>query len=226
MRQETPQRFHQIYMADSLKLSITKQQISTMPKATFGGSITVVDTPGRAAEAVDVLMHERVIGFDTETKPSFKKGHTNKVALMQLSTLDQCFLFRLNIIGIGPELTKLLESDDITKIGLSIHDDFNVMHRSSKVQPKAFVELQTFVKDYSITDTSLQKIFAIIFGKRISKSQRLTNWEAPALTPQQQSYAATDAWACLMIYNSLTRGTFRPELSQFIAPPSPPVTEK
>lgn len=213
-------------MADSLKLSITKQQISTMPVATFGGSITVVDTPERAAEAVAVLMRERVIGFDTETKPSFKKGQTNKVALMQLSTLDQCFLFRLNIIGIGPELTQLLESQDITKIGLSIHDDFNVMHRSSKVQPKAFVELQTFVKDYSITDSSLQKIFAIIFGKRISKSQRLTNWEAPVLTPSQQAYAATDAWACLMIYNSLTQGTFKPELSQYIAPPPAPTPEK
>lgn len=213
-------------MADSLKLSITKQQISTMPVATFGGSITVVDTPERAAEAVAVLMRERVIGFDTETKPSFKKGQSNKVALMQLSTLDQCFLFRLNIIGIGPELTQLLESQDITKIGLSIHDDFNVMHRSSKVQPKAFVELQTFVKDYSITDSSLQKIFAIIFGKRISKSQRLTNWEAPELTPSQQAYAATDAWACLMIYNSLTQGTFKPELSQYIAPPPAPTPEK
>lgn len=213
-------------MADSLKLSITKQQISTMPVATFGGSITVVDTPERAAEAAAVLMRERVIGFDTETKPSFKKGQSNKVALMQLSTLDQCFLFRLNIIGIDPELTQLLESQDITKIGLSIHDDFNVMHRSSKVQPKAFVELQTFVKDYSITDSSLQKIFAIIFGKRISKSQRLTNWEAPVLTPSQQAYAATDAWACLMIYNSLTQGTFKPELSQYIAPPPAPTPEK
>lgn len=213
-------------MADSLKLSITKQQISTMPVATFGGSITVVDTPERAAEAAAVLMRERVIGFDTETKPSFKKGQSNKVALMQLSTLDQCFLFRLNIIGIDPELTQLLESQDITKIGLSIHDDFNVMHRSSKVQPKAFVELQTFVKDYSITDSSLQKIFAIIFGKRISKSQRLTNWEAPVLTPSQQAYAATDAWACLMIYNSLTQGTFKPELSQYIAPPPAPTPER
>lgn len=213
-------------MADSLKLSITKQQISTMPVATFGGSITVVDTPERASEAAAVLMRERVIGFDTETKPSFKKGQSNKVALMQLSTLDQCFLFRLNIIGIDPELTQLLESQDITKIGLSIHDDFNVMHRSSKVQPKAFVELQTFVKDYSITDSSLQKIFAIIFGKRISKSQRLTNWEAPVLTPSQQAYAATDAWACLMIYNSLTQGTFKPELSQYIAPPPAPTPEK
>lgn len=191
-----------------------------MPVASFGGRITVIDTPEQAAEAVAVLMRERVIGFDTETKPSFKKGHTNKVALMQLSTLDQCFLFRLNMIGIGPELTELLESDDITKIGLSVHDDFNVMHRSSKVQPKDFVELQTFVKQYSINDSSLQKIFAIIFGKKISKSQRLTNWEATSLTPSQQAYAATDAWACLMIYNSLTQGEFHPEQSPYITPDS------
>lgn len=187
-----------------------------MPIASFPGEITVVDTPEAVEGAIRLLEKEKFIGFDTETKPSFKKGHTNKVALLQLSTIDRCFLFRLNRIGMGEDISRLMENDSITKIGLSIHDDFTVMHRSSQVVPRGFVELQKLVKDYHIEDISLQKIYAIIFGEKISKSQRLTNWEAEHLTPQQQRYAATDAWACLRIYNNLVSGDFHPESSPFI----------
>lgn len=192
-----------------------------MPLATFGGDITVVDTPDAARHAVSVLMQEPIIGFDTETKPSFKKGHVNKVALMQLSTANHCFLFRINILGITDEMAALLENENITKIGLSIHDDFHVMHRSSRVEPRGFIDLQNFVKQYHIQDISLQKIYAIIFGEKISKNQRLTNWEAPTLTPQQQKYAAIDAWACLRIYVFLASRSFRPEESPYIIPDAP-----
>lgn len=191
-----------------------------MPIASFQGEITVVDNPDDVSSAIRQLEQASVIGFDTETKPSFKKGHINKVALLQLSTLDHCFLFRLNKLGMAEEISRLMENEKIVKIGLSIHDDFNVMHRSSKVEPHGFVELQTMVKDYHIEDISLQKIYAIIFGQKISKSQRLTNWEAETLTPQQQRYAATDAWACLRIYDYLTGGYFNPATSPFIVPES------
>ena len=207
-------------MRENFKISISKEQISTLPIASFQGEITVVDTPENVGSAVQLLEREKLIGFDTETKPSFKKGHTNKVALMQLSTVDHCFLFRLNRLGMGDEISKLMENESITKIGLSIHDDFNVMHRSSHVMPRGFVELQSLVKDYHIEDISLQKIYAIIFGEKISKGQRLTNWEAESLSPQQQRYAATDAWACLRIYNFLKSGQFHPEASPYIIPES------
>ncbi len=203
-------------MCENFKISVSKEQISTMPLASFQGEITVVDTPEEVESAIRILEQEEFIGFDTETKPSFKKGHTNKVALLQLSTIDHCFLFRLNRLGMGQEISRLMENDSITKIGLSIHDDFNVMHRSSQVVPRGFIELQKMVKDYHIDDISLQKIYAIIFGEKISKSQRLTNWEAETLTPQQQRYAATDAWACLRIYDYLVSGNFHPESSPFI----------
>lgn len=203
-------------MCGNYRISVSKEQISAMPIASFQGEITVVDTPEGVESAIRFLEQEKFIGFDTETKPSFKKGHTNKVALLQLSTIDRCFLFRLNRIGMGEEISRLMENDGITKIGLSIHDDFNVMHRSSQVVPRGFIELQKMVKDYHIEDISLQKIYAIIFGEKISKSQRLTNWEADTLTPQQQRYAATDAWACLRIYNFLVSGDFHPESSPFI----------
>lgn len=203
-------------MPADYKISITKEQISTMPIALFHGEITLVETPDDVRSAILELEREMVIGFDTETKPSFRKGHANKVALMQLSTLERCFLFRLNKVGIGDDINRLMANEAITKIGLSIHDDFHVMHRSSQVVPRGFVDLQHMVKDYHIEDISLQKIYAILFGEKISKGQRLTNWEAETLTPQQQKYAATDAWACLRIYNYLTSGLFDSASSPYI----------
>lgn len=180
----------------------------------------LIDKPEDVAEAVERLKACPVIGFDTETKPSFKKNHANKVALMQLSTDSVCYLFRLNKIGMPLALQSLIESPDVLKIGLSVHDDFNVMHRSSQFVPAGFVELQHMVKEYHICDLSLQRIYAILFGKKISKQQRLTNWEAPTLTPQQQRYAATDAWACLKIYLYLLSGAFDPEKSPYQVPES------
>lgn len=203
-------------MPTDFKISISKEQISTMPIAIFQGEITLVETPEDVRSAVLELEREEIIGFDTETRPSFRKGHANKVALMQLSTVDRCFLFRLNKVGIGDDINRLMSNESITKIGLSVHDDFHVMHRSTQVVPRGFVELQSMVKQYHIEDISLQKIYAIIFGEKISKGQRLTNWEALSLTPQQQKYAATDAWACLRIYNYLKGGLFDPATSPYI----------
>lgn len=207
-------------MREDYQISITKDRVATMPLVTFPGDITVVDTPEAAHDAVAALKDEKFIGFDTETKPSFKKGHVNKVALMQLSTLTHCYLFRINILGITDDMASLLEDQAITKIGLSIHDDFHVMHRSSRVEPKGFVDLQNLVKNYHIKDISLQKIYAIIFGEKISKNQRLTNWEAHTLSAQQQRYAAIDAWTCLRVYYYLTSNQFHPEDSPYIVYPT------
>lgn len=199
-------------------LSIAKEQISTLPVTTFKGDIFLIDTPQSACEAVEYLNTQSVIGFDTETKPSFKKGTPNKMALMQLSTMDRCYLIRLCAIGIIEPLADLLQNPDILKIGLSVHDDFHVMHRSSDITPQGFIDLQQMVKDYHISDISLQKIYAIIFGEKISKSQRLTNWEAQSLTLPQQTYAAIDAWACLKIYKQLISGAFDPSSSPYRQP--------
>lgn len=207
-------------MSNTISISIPKSQISELPVESFQGEVVLIDKPEDVAEAVERLKACPVIGFDTETKPSFKKNHANKVALMQLSTDSVCYLFRLNKIGMPLALQSLIESPDVLKIGLSVHDDFNVMHRSSQFVPAGFVELQHMVKEYHICDLSLQRIYAILFGKKISKQQRLTNWEAPTLTPQQQRYAATDAWACLKIYLYLLSGAFDPEKSPYQVPES------
>lgn len=191
-------------------ISIDKAAISEMPQMVCPVAITVVDSAAVAHAALRALNKERIVGFDTETRPSFKKGRAHKVALMQLSTAERCFLFRLNKIGICADLKAFLENPDIVKVGLSVHDDFSVIRRSQDFTPGGFVELQDMVKDYGISDISLQKIYAILFGRRISKGQRLSNWEADTLTEAQQDYAALDAWACLNIYNYLSSGSFVP----------------
>lgn len=195
--------------------SISKEELSSLPTVDFPGRIIIIDTAAKAHQAVAALVKERLVGFDTETRPSFRKGRPHKVALMQISTQDTCYLFRLNMIGICAELKKFLENGDIIKIGLSLHDDFNALSRSDQIDAAGFVDLQTFVKDYRIADMSLQKLYAIIFGKRISKGQRLTNWEADTLTDSQAMYAALDAWSCLEIYKYLTAGLFSADESPY-----------
>lgn len=200
---------------DTFDIAITKQQVAELPTVKFDGAITLVEKPEEVAEAVAYLRSCDVVGFDTETKPSFRKGQTNKVSLIQVSTADRCFLFRLNKTGFTDELREFMECDDVVKVGLSLKDDFHVLHRIAPFEPAGFVELQTMVREYHITDASLQKIYAILFGERISKSQRLTNWEAAQLTPSQMVYASIDAWACLRIYRFLTSGAYRPAESPY-----------
>ena len=184
-------------------LTITKEQLAELPKETFNGRIIVVDHQEEVAAAVIYLSNHKAIGFDTETKPSFKRGQNHKVALMQLATHEVCYLFRLNRIGYPKELVQLMSNPNIKKIGLSLRDDFAAIRQRSVRKPENFIDLQLFVDKFGIDDNSLQKIYALLFGKKISKSQRLSNWEAPQLTPAQQAYAAIDAWACLRIYNHL-----------------------
>ncbi|WP_106828796.1 3'-5' exonuclease [Parabacteroides pacaensis] len=183
--------------------NITKGEIAIMPKEEFTGSITVIQNQNEAQSAVDYLSSYPIVGFDTETRPSFKKGQTYKIALIQIAVEDTCFLFRVNKIDIPVCLVRFLTDDSIRKIGLSLKDDFGAMRKRSNLVPAGFLDLQSYVRDFGIEDASLQKIYAILFNKRISKGQRLTNWEAEVLTDAQKKYASLDAWACLKIYNRL-----------------------
>lgn len=183
--------------------SITKDEIATLPIEAFQGRIIVVQSLLEAEKAIRFLAGFDLLGFDTETKPSFKKGSSNKVALIQLSTENTCFLFRLNYIGIPECLVKLLTNTGIKKIGLSLRDDFSALRRRIPLEPEGFLDLQNYVGRFGIEDVSLQKIYAIIFRKKISKGQRLTNWEADILSDAQKKYASLDAWACLKIYKLL-----------------------
>lgn len=185
------------------KTSITKTELAVLPAETYTGTITVIDSEESAVNAAAILSGSRVIGFDTETKPSFRRGERHSVSLLQLSTLTDTFLFRLNVIGLPKCVSDILENESIVKIGVSIHDDFLNLHKKFRFQPKGFIDLQTYVKQFNIADNSLSRIYGILFDKRISKGQRLSNWEASVLTHHQQEYAALDALACLHIYNRL-----------------------
>lgn len=183
-----------------------KKLIPELELVQFEGRIFTVDTEAEARKATDFLMREKTVGVDTETKPVFKKGRKmNPVALMQVSTLDSCFLFRLNYIGLPDCLVDLLESDKLLKVGLSLQDDFRQLTRRRSINPCGYVELQQMVREFGITDMSLAKLYANLFNCRISKSQQLSNWEADVLNEKQKRYAATDAWACVRIYNELNR---------------------
>jgi ribonuclease D len=185
---------------------IDKQLVANMPSLIFEGDIIEVKTPQQAKEAVDCLLDSVAVGIDTETRPAFKKGVSYPVALLQVATLTHCYLFRLNLLKDYTEIQKLFESDKITKVGLSLKDDIRALKgRIKGMNPKNIVDVQDIVNDYGIFELSLQKIFAIVFNMKISKTQRLTNWEAECLTPAQQQYAATDAWATLLLYQQLLR---------------------
>ena len=182
---------------------IEKEKIIDLPVAKTDCKIVIIDNEQSVDEAVKELYLSDIVGFDTETKPSFAKGKMNKIALLQLSTEKKCYLFRLQKIGKNEKLKTFLESTKILKIGLSVKDDFRMLSKWTKVKPQNFIELQTFVKNFGIEEMSLQKIFAILFSQKISKREQLSNWEADTLGKAQKLYAATDAWACRQIYLKL-----------------------
>lgn len=182
-----------------------KRAITALPLLKFPGRIIVVMSEGETEKAVSYLLSSDILGVDTETRPSFHKGEMHKVSLLQVSTRDTCFLFRLNYTGITPAIKRLLEDTTVKKIGLSWHDDILMLHKREDFVPGLFIDLQSLVGDLGIEDKSLQKLYANIFGQKISKRQRLTNWESDVLTEKQKMYAATDAWSCINLYEEIMR---------------------
>ena len=184
--------------------SISNDEVTALEAVQFTGEICVVNTPQSLAEACQHLAKQSIIGFDTETRPSFTAGVTNKVALLQLYGGGKCFLIRLNRVQMSKQLTNILHNPKIAKIGAAVHNDIVGLNKLRHFTAGGFIDLQDIVGQYGIEDKSLRKISGIVLGKKVSKAQRLSNWEAKVLTPQQQIYAATDAWVCVEIYQKLT----------------------
>jgi ribonuclease D len=190
--------------------NITVEEIQNLELSWFKGEIIVVDNLKIFSKVIPGLMKERLIGFDTETRPSFKKGHKNRVSLIQLATEKKAFLFRINKIGIPPELAEILANPEIIKAGVAVHDDIKFLKNIRKFTPEGFVDLQNFVRNFGIQSSGLKKLTAIILGFRISKRQQVTDWEAETLSEPQQVYAATDAWVCYEIYYKLKKNNNYP----------------
>ena len=189
------------------KESVTPQEIEKLEYASFPGKIYVIDSVGAEFNrAIAYLRSQKVIGFDTETRPTFTPSQPRYgVALLQLSGPDKAFLFRVNCMGMHRRLCNLLASDKVLKVGAAIHDDIKGLQRLREYVPAGFVDLQKIVCEWGIRDKSVKKMAAIIMGIRISKSQQLSNWEAEKLSDAQALYAATDAWVCREMYLRLMR---------------------
>ncbi len=183
--------------------SISKEQLKQLPQVKYNGAIQVIQTKAAAIKALQYLNSQSVLGIDSETRPAFVKGRSYKVALLQISSQEICYLFRINKLGLIQELIDLLENPNILKIGLSLKDDFMMLKKRAAFKQEGCIDLQDYVRPFGIKDRSLQKIYAILFKEKISKAQRLSNWEATELTDPQQKYAAIDAWSCVKIYNFL-----------------------
>lgn len=184
--------------------TITKEEIAELPISAFEGKINVPLTDGEIQRAVDYLRQFPVLGFDTETRPNFRKGQHNKVALLQLSAGNEAFLFRLNKIRLPEVVKQLLADASILKAGAAIHDDVKALVGLSRFEPAGFIDVQTMAKQAGIEHFGLKPLAAILMGIRISKAQQTSNWEIPYLTAAQKLYAATDAWVSLEIYNRLS----------------------
>ncbi len=182
-----------------------KKSIAQLPTVSFPGKTVVVMSESEAEKAVHFLLSQDILGVDTETRPSFKKGETHMVSLLQVSTSDVCFLFRLNHIGITPAILRLLENKAVPMVGLSLHDDMLSLHKRVAFTPGCFIDLQDLVGELGIEDLSLQKLYANLFHQKISKRQRLTNWDSDVLNDKQKAYAALDAWACINLYKEILR---------------------
>jgi len=186
--------------------NITAEEIAECELSWFKGEIILVEDLKTFHDVFPKLLGTDLLGFDTETKPNFKKGRKNTVSLIQLSTEDTACLFRINKIGIPEELLRLLSDPSVIKAGVAVHDDIRFLKGVKKFVPEGFIDLQSFVKDFGIQSSGLKKLAAIVLGFRISKRQQVTDWEADQLSEAQQIYAATDAWVCHQIFRKLVNG--------------------
>jgi ribonuclease D len=187
--------------------NIEKEDLKKLPLKAFEGEIHLIDSMAGLKKYLPVLIREEVLGFDTETRPAFKKGRRNSLSLLQFSTQFHAFLFRVGSIGLPDPLLKLLENEDIKKIGAAVHDDLIELREVREFSPAGFLDLQKYVGAFGIENKAVAKLAGIVLGFRISKSQQLSNWDADLLTEAQKLYAATDAWVCYRIYRELQNTT-------------------
>jgi len=190
------------------KETISNQDINELDLKAFERTITVIDDANDLRSAFRKIRKERFVGFDTETKPNFRKGESNRVSLVQIALSEEVFLVRINHTGITNMLADFFESPDILKIGVALRDDIKDLQDIRRFKPAGFMELNQIVKDIGIESNGLRKLTAIILGFRISKNAQTSNWENPTLTERQRQYAATDAWVCYEMYSKLLKQGF------------------
>ncbi|SDD02449.1 3'-5' exonuclease [Algoriphagus faecimaris] len=199
-----------------IPLRISKEEVNELPLGQFEGEIYLIDQAEEVDEVVEFLEKQHLLGFDTETKPAFRKGVFNQVSLLQLSTADQAFLFRLNHIGFPDSIRNLLEREHIIKVGAAVHDDIKGLGKlTDSFYASSFFDLNDELKKIGFHNVGVRNLSGMVLGIRISKSEQVSNWEAEVLTEKQQRYAATDAWACLEIFKKLNKEGYFDSLFNF-----------
>jgi ribonuclease D len=183
--------------------NITNEELNELPLGAYDGEVVVISDPEKVPHAFNEINAFERVGFDTETKPVFVRGHHNKVAILQLATPKKAYLFRLNATGLTHDMKVFFENPKILKIGVAIRDDIKALQLLKKFTPEGFVELTTLTKAAGFEAEGVKKLTAMVLGFRISKSAQTSNWEAPKLDEKQITYAATDAWVCLRIYEAI-----------------------
>ncbi len=186
-----------------LQERISTDEVNTLPMKAYEGEIVLIDTEDQVEKAVTEIEQFSFVGFDTESRPAFKKGESHPISLLQFATPQKAYLFRVNLIGMPARLNYLLSNPAIIKLGIALHDDIKDLRKLGVANPQGYQDIHSFVKDKGVINTGLRKLAAMILGFRISKSQQTSNWENPTLNERQQVYAATDAWVCLKIYERL-----------------------
>lgn len=197
-------------------MKVTNEEIDKLPLSQYDEEIVLIDKPEQVDAAIEEMRQYKALGFDTETRPAFTRGVSYMVALLQLSAEHKTWLFRLCKIGLPENLAKFLEDKSIVKSGLAIRDDLKGMRKWRAFEPGGFVDMQSIAAQKGIEDLSLKKMAASVLGVRVSKRQRLTNWESPDLTPGQMTYAATDSWISLLLWKAIVEQgvTVSPELQK------------
>lgn len=186
--------------------NISNEDIVNLPRLVFDGDIAIANSEEEVEKYLPRIMCHSIAGFDTETKPSFKKGVVHSLALLQLAVPNFALLVRVNKCGLTPSLVSYFENENFTKVGAAIRDDIKALKRIEQFDPKGFVDLQVLAPQHGIESLSVRKLAAIVLNVRVSKSQQLSNWESTVLTAPQQEYAAIDAWACREIFLKLMHG--------------------
>jgi len=183
--------------------TIDKEELKKLPLQAFPGTIHVVDSMAGLQKYLPVLKKEKVLGFDTETRPTFKKGQVNQISLVQIATTFHAFLFRISALNLPDLLIEFFEDDSIIKVGAALHDDLIDLRKIRDFKAGGFLDLQKYVEAFGIENKGVAKLAGIVLGFRISKNQQLSNWDAEKLNTAQKAYAAMDAWVCLKIYQEL-----------------------
>jgi ribonuclease D len=181
-------------------VTIAKEQVNTLPLARYEGPISVVGQPEDVRAAVDYLRDETLLGFDTESRPSFRRGDNHPVAILQLAGAERVFLFQLQLIEDLRPLFALLTDPSIRKAGVAIRDDIRKLQDLHDFKPANFVEISDLSRRIEVNNTGLRSLCALFLGYRVSKGAQVTNWARSDLTQAQVSYAATDAWVSRLLY--------------------------